>query len=475
MWLIISHLRRTTPSAICYIGASMLPLFLQRFETLLCVVTCLRLAKETGWYQRRGKISPFEFLYSLVFGQGSALALTLNAQAVSLSRTVSRQALDQRFTPAAVEYFKAAFATVLQSTLAWKSDSPHARNLQSQFSAIRIFDSTHCACSDSLAALFPACGGGGGEAGIKVLLGYEYITSQLHPLAVLPGKCTDQGLAEMVCQQVQPGELGLLDKGFHKAKGLRGIAARQAYFIIPWSRSVSVWQIDAAGQRQPLDLAAELKHTLGSCREWSAIHLGQEPDAQLGPVRLLAYRLPEENANRRRASLREKCRTYGRQPTVAALELAGWLILITNAPATKLPLATVGYMYRVRWQIELVFKQWKSVLRIDVLPSQNDSRVQCEVWARLLAALLGFVWHQHLNVACLSAHERELSFSKMAKQLQQQGHSLVRTLFQDRAGLDSHLRQIWHKLLQLARKERQPSRPTTWENLHTHWLDAVIA
>ena len=199
--------------------------------------------------------------------------------------------------------------------------------------------------------------------------------------------------------------------------------------------------------------------------------LGQTQDSRFGPVRLIAYRLREEQANRRRADLREKCRTYGRQPTAQALELAGWLILLTNAPTDRLPTAAVGFLYRVRWQVELIFKQWKSVLRLDVLPSRNPYRVQCEIWGRLLLGVLTFVWYQHANQACLAQHDCEISFSKVAKQLQQQGQSLVRVLFGDRHRLESEYRAFWKKLLKLARKERQPSRPTTWENLCAHLFE----
>ena len=59
---------------------------------------------------------------------------------------------------------------------------------------------------------------------------------------------------------------------------------------------------------------------------------------------MIAYRLAEEKANRRRAQLRKKCRTHGRQPTEQALELARWLILLTNAPREALPTAAGGYV-----------------------------------------------------------------------------------------------------------------------------------
>jgi len=451
----------------------MINTLLQRLTQLIRPERARQLAKEQGWHQRRGKISPFEFLYSGL-GQGSALELTLNAQAGSLSEPVSRQAIDQRYRPAAVKFFQHAFQESLAQTLNWKTDSAMTRLLGQRFAAVRLFDSTHCPCSDALAQLFPACGGGGGQAGVKVLLSYEYGTGQLHPLEVLPGKCSDQGLAERVAQELGARELGIWDKGFYKARALRRVAERGACFLMPWPQSVGVYRSQAPGQRGlQLDVAAQLRASRQNCVEWAAVELGQTEESRLGPVRLIAYRLREEQASRRRAALREKCRTYGRQPTQEALELAGWLILLTNAPADLLPTGAVGFLYRVRWQVELIFKQWKSVLRLDVLPSRNPYRVQCEIWGRLLLGVLTFVWYQHANATCLALHDCEISFAKVAKQLQQHGQSLVQALFGGRERLESEYRAFWKKLLKLARKERQPSRPTTWENLCTHLLEAA--
>jgi hypothetical protein len=453
----------------------MINTLLQRLGQLIQPARIQQLAKKHGWCKRRAKISGFEFFYSGALGQASALELTLNAQASSLSQTVTRQAVDQRYNPAAVEFFKAVFEEALASALEAQTDSAMAQVLHQRFGAIRLFDSTQCPCSEALAKIFPGCGGGGSDAGLKVLLSYDYGRSQLQPLAVLAAKRSDQGLADTVAQQVGRGELGLWDKGFYKAHSLRKLAARGGYFLLPWSRSVSVWQTDAAGQpTAPIDMAAYLKASSEACVDWPAVQLGQTQDSRLGPVRLVAYRLTQDKANRRRAQLREKCRTYGRQPTEQALELAGWLILMTNAPALLLPTAALGYLYRVRWQVELIFRQWKSVLRLDVIPSRNACRVQCEVWARLVAALLTSVWHQHANAACLELHQREISFSKLAKLLQQHGQLVVQTLFANRAHIESVFRTIWKKLLKLARKEHQPSRPTTWQNLCSHWLDVPL-
>ncbi len=450
----------------------MIHTLLQRLAELIRPERAQQLAKEHGWYKRQGKISPFEFLYSGL-GQGSALELTLSAQASSLSQPVSRQAIDQRYTPQAVEFFTNAFQESLAKTLTWKTESAMTQLVQKRFAAIRLFDSTRCPCSDALATIFPGSGGGGGKAGVKLLLAYDYGAGQIQPLELLPAKRSDQGLTQRVAEHLGPGELGLWDKGFYKAAALRSVLERGAYFVTPWSHGVSVFN-QQPQRLEALDVVAALKASTDPCVEWTAVELGQTPESRLGPLRLIAYRLGEEQANRRRAQLREKCRTHGRLPTEAALELAGWLILVTNTSVDLLPTAAVSFLYRVRWQVELVFKQFKSVLRLDVLVSENPARVQCEIWGRLLMALLTFVWYQHLNAVCLSLHDCEISFAKVAKLLQKQGQSLVDALFGDRVRLQFEYRKLWKTMLKLARKERQPSRPTTWENLCAHLLEQSV-
>ena len=143
----------------------MINTLLQRLNKLIRPARIEQLAKEHGWCKRRGKISGFEFFYSGALGQASALELTLSAQATSLSQTVTRQAIDQRYNPAAVEFFKAVFEEALASSLDCPTDSAMAQALHQRFGAVRLFDSTQCPCSQALAKIFPGCGGGGATAG----------------------------------------------------------------------------------------------------------------------------------------------------------------------------------------------------------------------------------------------------------------------------------------------------------------------
>jgi hypothetical protein len=342
--------------------------------------------------------------------------------------------------------------------------------LAARFAAVHLVDSTSFDCPASLAKIYPGCGGDASAANCKVLLRYEYLRGQFEPLALLPGKRSDQGLALVLPPLLQAGELLLTDKGFLKLAALCQIAAKGAFFLMPLARSLSLWVTAADGTRTALDLADALRHCDPACCAWSEVFLGQ-PGEGLA-VRVVAFRLSEESAARQRAALREAQRKQGRQPTAEALELAGWLILITNAPAEKLPDAALSYLYRVRWQVELIFKQCKSVLRLNVtLARKNEFRVQCEIWARLIAAVVVFAWHSHLQAACWTQRRREISFAQVARQLQQNGLCLALAFIYGGQRLREELGRLWRHLLYTTIKGRQRTRKTTWETLYEYWLN----
>ena len=449
--------------------------FIAHFERTFERLPFVRLARESRWLRRKGKIDAFEFIVGLVFGQMSALRLTLHAQADCYTEAVTRQAVDQRYHERTVAYFRGAFEHCLERSLKLPPPPGMHAALAIHFSAVHLVDSTAFDCPASLATLYPGCGGDASAANVKLLLRYEYLRSQFVPVALVPGKCSDPGLAGKLPGLVRAGELLIADKAFVKLQALRKIAQTGAYFLLPWPRSLGLWlppPDGASGPPQALDLALALRASFSTSAvvEWPAVQLGAQPEAPV--VRVVAFRLSEASASRARAGLREAQRKQGRTPTAAALELAGWLILITNAAAEKLPTAAIACLYRVRWQIELVFKQCKSVLRLDVTEARtNVFRVQCEIWARLIGALVVFGWHGHLQAASWARSGAELSFGQVARRLQSRGLSLAKAIIAGGARLGEELWQAWHHLLKTTRKGRQRTRKTTWQTLQENWLE----
>ena len=127
--------------------------------------------------------------------------------------------------------------------------------------------------------------------------------------------------------------------------------------------------------------------------------------------RLIAWRVPQHIADRRRAKLRKTSKDKGRQPSEASLAACDWELLVTNLDEKQLSFKEAIVLYRARWQIELLFKRWKSYCQIDLLDGHNDIVKLTRLWARLCGAVI-----QHwLIVATGWSPALQVSFAKVAK------------------------------------------------------------
>jgi len=90
-----------------------------------------------------------------------------------------------------------------------------------------------------------------------------------------------------------------------------------------------------------------------------AIFIGAK---ELGPARLGAVRMPEAIVHERRRSAKKKAKKKGDRPSKAHLTLLAWNLFIRHVPSMLWKTATVVKGYPIRWQIELMFKSWKSDL-----------------------------------------------------------------------------------------------------------------
>jgi hypothetical protein len=131
--------------------------------------------------------------------------------------------------------------------------------------------------------------------------------------------------------------------------------------------------------------------------------------------RLIAWRLPAEQASRCRQKLRENLnRKYGKQPSAERLAWCDWTILLTNVPDNLLTPTEAAVLYRGRWQIELLFKRWKSQDLVALLSGSTVVRQLVRLWSRLIAAVIqqwlivAGAWgdcHKSLNKLCEAIRE----------------------------------------------------------------------
>jgi hypothetical protein len=157
--------------------------------------------------------------------------------------------------------------------------------------------------------------------------------------------------------------------------------------------------VDQAGQSQLVgqflkkrgERQVDVMVKLGATKQW--------------PSQLLALRLPKAMVAERRRKLYAKARREGKTVGAEQLELTNWFVWVTNIPAGLLSVSEALVVGRMRWQIELLFKQWKSQSKIDEWRTEEPLRLLTELYAKLLAAL---VKHRLLVSSCWLYPDRSL-------------------------------------------------------------------
>jgi len=149
----------------------------------------------------------------------------------------------------------------------------------------------------------------------------------------------------------------IFDLGYFKLKAFARLATAGAYFLSRLNHQTTLLTT-AAGRWHPVDLAHWLTTVEGQLLERS-IFLGEKERVA---SRLIASRVPEAIVNERRRNAKKKAQKKGYTPSKAHLTLLAWNVFITNVPPSIWTTDTIGKVYPVRWQIELIFKSWKSYL-----------------------------------------------------------------------------------------------------------------
>ncbi len=338
-------------------------------------------AQESGVIRRQRTFTGQSLARTFVLGylQDPAASDEKLAQvAAQCGAPVSPQALAQRHSPRLVDFLRRLFEGAVR--VAVGSERALAPLLE-RFPRVVVLDSTTITLPDDCAGEFPGCGGGrgGGAAAVKLQTELDLRSGAVAHVALEPGRCADGATARQQARH-GPGSLRVTDLGYFDLAVFAALAAAGEYFLSRLQPGVAV----AAGGRW-VDVLPWLARQAGGFVE-AAVVLGK---GQRLPARLIAWRLPQEQADRRRRKLRRAHRDkYGKEPSAERLAWCDWTALVTNAPAGKLSPAEAAVLYRARWQVELLFKRWKSQGRVAELTGSTAERQMAGVWARLLAALV---------------------------------------------------------------------------------------
>src|SRR2546428_138829 len=129
-----------------------------------------------------------------------------------------------------------------------------------------------------------------------------------------------------------------------------------------------------------------------------------------------------------------------------------------------------GKAYSLRWQVELIFKSWKSYLQLATLPTKTANSTLCYLYGRLLLILLIYGLCPSLRVQLWTKKRRELSELKLVRHLQAFADRWLQMLFEPATALCSFLHRACttaERLVAKASRKRRTSAQRLHESLHT--------
>lgn len=343
-----------------------------------------QIARECRFIQRQRVLAGSSFLQTCVFTwirHPDATLEQLVATAASLGLDLAVSSLDERLDRPAAEFFRLMLQRCLQVAFA---PCPRPLPLLERFAGVYLDDCTHLSLPAELAEAFQGCGGSTAQAGaasMKILLRWEVTSARLTALPPRSARVGDTTLADEL-PLPPPGSLRLADVAFFKLQTLYELDAAGVFFISKIKQGTS---LRILGQVIP-NLAAWLNGR-GKDRVDRLCVLGGKRKKAI-PCRLIAWRVRPEVAQKRQKQLLKDGVDKGYTPSAEALALCEWLVLVTNVPRAMLSLAEVAEVYRVRWQVELIFKTFKSDLLIDQWRTRRPGRILTEVYGKLIAVVV---------------------------------------------------------------------------------------
>lgn len=317
-----------------------------------------RLAYETGAFTRRRKVeSPVDLLRLILtwaVGERSLEETAALAAETGLA-DVSDVALLGRFRRAG-EWLGAILGDQL-------ADAPPRLKR-----AIRLIDATCITCRGS-----------------KTTERRVHLTLDLGTNRTTSIELTDRSGGESLERfSLRAGEIVIADRAYGTRKGLAYTTRAGAEFVVPFAwKNLPLETLEG----ESWDLLAWLR-SLPEARAREYPVQFRAPDGEAIVCRLVSIRKSEPLAEKARQGILAISRRHG-NPKIDArtLEAAGYWFVLTNLPA-EISAESVLDLYRFRWQIELKFKELKSVLHLGNVPTRSGELLDVYLTAKLIVALL---------------------------------------------------------------------------------------
>jgi Transposase DDE domain len=417
------------------------------------------LARRTSFMERCRKLTASAFVHLCTFFEGADAYPTLEQMKAELLRFrigMCKSSISERFVQSAVDFMRVLFKEVLATEFSrrWASQG------LCQFADVIVADSSifnlHSKCKDA----FKGSGGGASDAAAKIQLCFGLVTSMVYELFLRQGVQSDSSHR---FRDIVANALYLFDLGYFGADNFKAIMNGGAWFLSRYRYGTNLYRMDG----RPIT-----KRTLD--RLVRRLKAGQTVDIQVLlseqkiPVRLVLHKLPkpvgDEIRRKLRADKQKKCKDMSAE-RMAFCDVNAY---ITNLSEQQLPADRMRQTYGLRWQVEIMFKTWKSGMDMDKVGNIGPMQFQCMIYGHLIRMLLCCRIFWKTKLICWKEKGVELSEIKGIKLLATLVNEIRKWLVTRKRKNGGFLSEIWELLTKTCLKEAKKGDFTPFETIRNY-------
>lgn len=337
-----------------------------RFKRMLCPKRINALGREVRFCQRERVITPHRLALSLLSACATMRVETLadiqrcfNAlfgTAVAY-KPFHNQLAKWRFG----EFMRELAGTVLEQCVV-RVLGASAKGPFGEFERIVIQDGSSFAVKEALSHYWPGRFKSKGPAAVELHVTMDLLGDSASRVVLTPDTAPER--AELPEAHTLTGSLLLADRGYFDLDYLRALEAAGASFVIRSYSSINPQVVEAL-RETGMRVRGMRGKALKSCRIPKRGHV--DLDVKWGSDQgALAVRL-----------------IVSWNPTTRE-----YRYLLTNLPRSRYSARQIDKAYRLRWQVELLFKEWKSYANLHAFDTANPSIAEGLIWAAIAASAL---------------------------------------------------------------------------------------
>lgn len=376
-------------------------------------------SKSSGFIKRNRKISGSDFLKTICFSNISNSYCSLENMCQLLAEDsieLSKQGLDKKFCKNSVKFMNSMFN---HSINLFQNSLPIDVKLLQEFNSIKLLDSSHIKLPNFMKDIYKGYGSGfkdykKNDSSIKLQLSFDYLNSSLTQLDIKEGVRSDQGYKDYL-DNIKVGDLSITDLGYFVPKSFKKISDLGAYFISRYKADTNL--CSSKDFNSTIDLAKCLSNNDKILR--NTLYLGSKTRL---PIRIIYQKIPQNIYDQRLRKANKAAKSQGHKVSDNKKKLMQYNIFITNINKDKLSDEQIILLYKSRWQIELLFKLYKSQIVITYLKGKTKTyRILCELYAKLTIIA---IFHGLVNCIKLKQNT-EISFTKAVQELKRRSRELA--------------------------------------------------